>query len=144
MKNVAVYRGFVFVKLHDGGPGFADYFGESLSSIDNLADRSPEGRLEIAGGCLRFIHQCNWKQFVENLNDTMHPMVVHESSAGTAKRVWKDEPADRPKPMAIEQFVPLVSDSAFYDDMGVRVFANGHSYSCGSFSIHSGYPGGPG
>ena len=50
-----------------------------------MADRSPEGELEIAGGCLRFMHQCNWKMFVENLNDTMHPMVAHESSAGTAK-----------------------------------------------------------
>ena len=46
--------------------------------------------------------------------------------------------------MAIEQFVPFVSDYAFYDDMGVRVFANGHSYSGVHFSIHSGYSGVPG
>ena len=141
VKNVRVYRGFVFVKLNDVGPGFEEYFGESLSSIDNMADRSPEGRLEVAGGCLRFLHQCNWKMFVENLNDTMHPMVVHESSAGTAKAMWKDEPADAPKPMAIEQFVPFVSDYKFFEDMGVRVFANGHSYSGVHFSIHSGYSG---
>ena len=87
-----------------------------------MADRSPEGELEIAGGCLRFLHQCNWKMFVENLNDTMHPMVVHESSAGTAKRMWDDKPADAPKPMAIEQFVPFVSDYKFFEDMGVRVY----------------------
>lgn len=139
VKHVEIYRGFVFVKLSDAGPGFADYFGASLSSIDNMADRSPEGELEITGGCLRFLHACNWKMFVENLNDTMHPMVVHESSAGTAKAMWKDEPAGKPKPMAIEQFVPFVSDYAFYDDMGVRVFAHGHSYSGVNFSIHSAY-----
>jgi hypothetical protein len=68
-------------------------------------------------------------------------MVVHESSAGTAKTMWKNEPADKPRPMAIEQFVPFVSDYKFYEDMGVRVFANGHSYSGVHFSIHSGYSG---
>ena len=139
VKNVRLHRGFVFVKLNDVGPGFEEYFGESLSSIDNMADRSPEGRLEIAGGCLRFLHQCNWKMFVENLNDTMHPMVVHESSAGTAKRMWIDKPADQPKPMAIEQFTPFMSDYKFFEDMGVRVFDNGHSFSGVHFSIHSKY-----
>ena len=104
-----------------------------------MADRSPEGELEIAGGCLRFMHDCNWKMFVENLNDTMHPMVAHESSAGTAKAMWAGQPADAPKPMAVEQFVPFMSDYKFFEDMGVRVFDNGHSYSGVNFSIHSKY-----
>jgi phenylpropionate dioxygenase-like ring-hydroxylating dioxygenase large terminal subunit len=139
VNNVHVHRGFIFVKLNDGGPGFEEFFGASLSSIDNMADRSPEGELEIAGGCLRFMHDCNWKMFVENLNDTMHPMVAHESSAGTAKTMWAGQPADAPKPMAIEQFVPFMSDYKFFEDMGVRVFENGHSYSGVNFSIHSKY-----
>jgi benzoate/toluate 1,2-dioxygenase alpha subunit len=137
--NVEIYRGFVFARLSAEGPGFLEFFGDSLSSIDNMADRSPEGELEIAGGCLRFMHDCNWKMFIENLNDTMHPMVAHESSAGTAKKLWEGKPADEPKPMAIEQFVPFMSDYKFFDDMGVRVFANGHSYSGVNFSIHSSY-----
>jgi benzoate/toluate 1,2-dioxygenase subunit alpha len=139
VKNVRLYRGFIFAKLNDVGPSFDDYFGDSLSSIDNMADRSPEGELEIAGGCLRFVHQCNWKMFIENLNDTMHPMVAHESSAGTAKAMWAGKPADAPKPMAVEQFVPFMSDYKFFEDMGVRVFENGHSYSGVNFSIHSKY-----
>jgi len=143
VKNVRLYRGFIFVKINDVGPDFEDYFGDSLSSIDNMADRSPVGELEVAGGCLRFMHQCNWKMFVENLNDTMHPMVAHESSAGTARKMWADQPADAPKPMAIEQFVPFMSDYKFFDDMGVRVFDNGHSFSGVNFSIHSKYSGIP-
>lgn len=139
LRNVEIYRGFVFARLSDSGPGFNEYFGESLTSIDNMVDRSPEGELEIAGGCLRYMHNCNWKMYVENLNDAMHPMVVHESSAGTAKRLWKDKPADEPKPMAIEQFVPFVSGYKFFDDMGVRVMENGHSYTGVNFSIHSNY-----
>ena len=139
VKHVRLYRGFIFVKLSDAGPGFDEYFGDSLSSIDNMADRSPEGELEIAGGCLRFMHPCNWKSFIENLNDTMHPMVAHESSAGTARAMWAGKPADEPKPMAIEQFAPFMSDYKFFDDMGVRVYDNGHSFSGVHFSIHSAY-----
>jgi benzoate/toluate 1,2-dioxygenase subunit alpha len=134
-----VYRGFVFIRLATTGMGFDEYFGDSLSSIDNLADRSPEGELEIAGGCLRYLHNCNWKMFVENLNDSMHPMVAHESSAGTAKKLAQGLPADQPAPMAIEQFVPFVNDYAFYDKMGVRVLNNGHGYSGANYSIHSKY-----
>ncbi len=139
VRNVHSYRGFIFVKITDVGPDFDAYFGDSLSSIDNMADRSPEGELEIAGGCLRFMHQCNWKMFVENLNDTMHPMVVHESSAGTAKKMWAGKPEDEPKPMAVEQFVPFVSGYKFFEDMGVRTYDNGHSFTGVSFSIHSKY-----
>jgi benzoate/toluate 1,2-dioxygenase alpha subunit len=141
--HVRAYRGFVFAKINDAGPDFDDYFGPSLSSIDNMADRSPEGELQIAGGCLRYLHPCNWKMFIENLNDTCHPMVVHESSAGTAVKMWLGKPADAPKPMAVEQFAPFMSDYKFFDDMGVRVFDNGHSFSGVNFSIHSKYSGVP-
>ena len=144
--NLEAYRGFVFVRLAPQGPGFREYFGESLSSIDNLAERSPSGELEIAGGCLRYLHNCNWKMFVENLNDTMHPMIAHASSAGTAKKLWDEmlkgregKPADAVKPMAIEQIAPFASDYKFFDDMGVRVFPHGHSFSGVNFSIHSSY-----
>jgi benzoate/toluate 1,2-dioxygenase subunit alpha len=139
VKNVETYRGFVFARLSAQGVGFRDYFGESLSSIDNLADRSPEGELELTGGCLRFVHNCNWKMFVENLNDTMHPMIAHASSAGIARKLWEGQPADRPKPMSIEQIAPFASDYKFFDDMGVRVYAHGHSFSGVNFSIHSSY-----
>jgi benzoate/toluate 1,2-dioxygenase subunit alpha len=134
-----VYRGFVFVRLAETGIGFHEYFGDSLSSIDNLADRSPEGELEIAGGCLRYLHNCNWKMFVENLNDSMHPMVAHESSAGTAKKLGATLPEGALTPMAIEQFVPFVNDYAFYDKMGVRILNHGHGYSGANYSIHSKY-----
>lgn len=137
--TVRNYRGFVFACLSPGAPAFEDYFGESLTSIDNMVDRAPEGRLEVAGGVLRYMHDCNWKMFIENLNDTMHPMVAHESSAGTAKSLWADQPADAPKPMVIEQFAPFVNGYDFFDHMGVKLYDNGHSYTGVKFSIHSKY-----
>jgi phenylpropionate dioxygenase-like ring-hydroxylating dioxygenase large terminal subunit len=137
--NVVNYRGFVFARLAPEGIGFHEYFGESLTSIDNMVDRSPEGRLEVAGGVLRFMHDCNWKMYVENLNDAMHPMVAHESAAGTAKKLWAGKPDTEPKPMAIEQFLPFVNGYDFFDKMGVRIYDNGHSYTGVKFSIHSKY-----
>lgn len=146
LSYVENYRGFVFARLSDQGLGFREYFGDSLTSIDNLVERSPEGRLEVAGGVLRYMHNCNWKMFVENLNDAMHPMVTHESSAGTARDIWAAEnlPEDAPKPMVVEQFVPFVSGYDFMDNMGVKLYANGHSYTGVNFSIHSNYSGVPG
>jgi benzoate/toluate 1,2-dioxygenase subunit alpha len=137
--GLAVHRGFVFARFSRNGPSFSDYFGDSLSSIDNMADRSPAGRLEVVGGTLRYMHNCNWKMFVENLNDAMHPMVAHESSAGTARDLWKDQLPDAPKPMVIEQFLPFVSNYDFYDKMGVKIYENGHSYTGVNYSIHSKY-----
>lgn len=139
LANVANYRGFVFARLAAEGASFREYFGASLTSIDNLVERSPEGRLEVAGGVLRYMHDSNWKMFVENLNDTMHPMVAHESAAGTAKQLWAGKPEGTPKPMAIEQFLPFVNGYDFFDKMGVHIYENGHSYTGVRFSIHSDY-----
>ncbi|HTT41690.1 MAG TPA: aromatic ring-hydroxylating dioxygenase subunit alpha [Steroidobacteraceae bacterium] len=139
LPHVANYRGFVFARLSATGPSFEDYFGASLSSIDNMVERAPEGRLEVAGGVLRYLHDCNWKMFIENLNDTMHPMVAHESAAGTAKKLWAGKPEGTPQPMAIEQFLPFVNGYQFFDQMGVHIYENGHSYTGVNFSIHSNY-----
>jgi benzoate/toluate 1,2-dioxygenase alpha subunit len=133
------YRGFVFTRLAPHGVDFHEYFGDSLSSIDNMVDRAPGGRLEVAGGVLRYLHDCNWKMFIENLNDAMHPMVAHESSAGTAKRMWRGASPAEPTPMVIEQFTPFVNDYEFFEKMGVKVYENGHSYTGVNFSIHSKY-----
>jgi len=139
LKHVAVYRDFVFVKLGDAGPGFEAYFGEALRSIDFLVDRSPVGRLRIEGGVLRNIIHCNWKMYLENINDTVHPLSTHESATAAAGALWQGQPADAPKPMAMEQILPFGSGFDFFDRMGGRVYPNGHSVLGVNFSIHSGY-----
>ena len=53
VKDVRNHRGFVFCRLNPEGQSFEDFFGESLTTLDNMADRSPEGRLEVAGGVMR-------------------------------------------------------------------------------------------
>lgn len=142
--HVHNYRGFVFAKLGTLGLGFEEFFGASLSSLDNMIDRSPVGRLEVAGGVLRYVHDCNWKMLVENQTDTMHPMIVHESSAGTAVAVWHNAPAGSPKPMAVEIYAPFMSSYEFFQKMGIRVWQNGHGHTGVSHSIHSDYSAVPG
>ncbi len=142
VRHVKNYRDFVFAKINDAGPDFETFFGESLSSLDNMIDRSPEGKLEVAGGVFRYMHNCNWKMLVENQTDTCHPMVAHESSAGTAIDVWKT--AGGPKPMAVEIFAPFMSSYEFFEGMGIRVWDNGHGHTGVSHSIHSDYSAVPG
>jgi phenylpropionate dioxygenase-like ring-hydroxylating dioxygenase large terminal subunit len=139
VRGVGVHRDFVFVKLGEGGCGFEEYFGEALRSLDNLADRSPAGKLEVAGGVLRNVIRCNWKMYLENINDTVHPMSTHQSAIEAASSLWQRRGADEPKPMAIEQILPFGSGYDFYERMGGRVQPNGHSVLGTNFSIHSGY-----
>ncbi|EKF18120.1 aromatic ring-hydroxylating dioxygenase subunit alpha [Nitratireductor pacificus] len=140
------YRGFVFARLNADGPDFETFFGDSLSSIDNMVDRSPEGRLEVAGPPLRYMHRCNWKMLVENQTDTCHPMVAHESSAGTAIQLWEamDKPEGTKKPMAMEVIAPFMSPYEFFENMGIRTWPNGHGHTGVHHSIHSDYSAIPG
>ena len=135
------YRGFIFCRLAATGISFEEFFGDSLSSLDNMVDRSPEGRLEVVGPPLRYLHYCNWKMLVENQTDTCHPMVAHESSAGTAIRLWDelDKPADAPRPPAMEIIAPFMSPYEFFEDMGIRTWPNGHGHTGVHHSIHSDY-----
>jgi len=139
LRQVAVYRDFVFAKLNDGGPDFHAYFGDVLAALDNLVDRSPLGRLRIEGGVLRTTIHCNWKIYLENINDTVHPISTHESATHAARSLWQDQGADVPKPMAMEQILPFAAGHDFFDRMGGRVYPHGHSMLGTHFSIHSGY-----
>lgn len=141
---VEVYRDFVFCRLRPEGMGFAQFFGPALSTLDNMVDRSPEGRLEVAGGVMRYLHRCNWKMLVDNQTDTCHPMVAHESSAGTAVQVWQQAPEGTPQPMAVELFAPFVNPYEFFENMGIRIWPNGHGHTGVSDSIHAAYSPAPG
>lgn len=138
-----VYREFVFCRLAPEGIGFDAYFGASLSSLDNMVDRSPAGRLEVAGGVLRYMHRCNWKMLVENLTDTCHPMVAHESSAGIAVQIGRSLPEGTRHP-AVEIYAPFMSPYQFYETMGIQVWPNGHGHTGVAGSIHSNYSAVPG
>ncbi len=85
----ASYRGFVFASLAEDGPDLETFLGGIKTSIDNFCDRAPAGEVEVAGGVFRVWQHSNWKIFFENLNDTSHPMVTHESSVNAARARYK-------------------------------------------------------
>ena len=140
VENVKIYRDFIFARLSAQGPDFEEFFGESLSTIDNMIDRSPTGQLEVIAQPIRYMHTCNWKMLVENQTDTCHPMVAHESSAGTAVNVWErvKQEGEHP-PMAVQVYAPFMSPYEFFEDSGIRVWPNGHGHTGVSQSIHQNY-----
>ncbi len=139
LPRAASYRGFVFASLAGDGPELEPWLGATAASFDNMADRSPEGELEVTGGVLRYRHDSNWKFFVENLNDMMHAMIAHQSSAQTAQRMGQQLFGDGQAPAAIQILSPFASDANFFEKMGIHAFDHGHSYSGGKISIHSAY-----
>lgn len=138
--RVGIYRGFIFASLVAEGPDLETWLKGVDSSIDNLVDRSAQGELEIVGGVLRYEVQANWKFHVENLNDTLHPMVTHQSSSQTARSVAARHVApDSPLPAVVQIISPFTNKYSFFDAMGITVFEHGHSYTGGRISIHSAY-----
>jgi hypothetical protein len=71
----------------------------------------------------------------------MHPVTTHASAADAAQALWSRQPPGAPKPMSMEQMLPFGSGYDFFERMGGRVFAHGHSILGTQASIHSGYTG---
>ncbi|MBV5295610.1 MAG: Rieske 2Fe-2S domain-containing protein [Curvibacter lanceolatus] len=134
-----VYRDFVFVRLDERGVDFEDYFGASLQWLDNMADRSPVGKLEVFGGVIRNVIRCNWKMYFENINDTVHPVSTHESAGKAAKAVWGQQSESTPMPISVEQMLPFASGYDFFTQLDAEVYPNGHSALAVKFSTHTGY-----
>lgn len=145
--EVAVHRGFVFARARQDGPGFEASMGELLAALDLLADRSPQGRLTVAGGVLRTAFEANWKIYLENINDAFHPISAHASVTASADSVWRGtQESDNPStqtpatpPLAMRQLLPFGSGYDFFKAMGARVLPHGHSLLGTHHSIHTGY-----
>lgn len=133
------YKGFVFVRISEEGSGFDSYFGEALSTLDNMVARAPDGELSVLGPPLRNRIDCNWKLYLENVNDTVHPISTHESAATAAKEVAQTLPESGDTVLAMEQLLPFGAGYSFYSEMGARVLPHGHSVLGTKFSIHTGY-----
>lgn len=83
------YRGFVFASLAASGPSLLDFLGEARVAFDDMCDRSPVGEVEVVPICHRVIQHSNWKFFMENQLDALHPSVTHQSTGVAASRVEK-------------------------------------------------------
>jgi len=139
LPRVAAYRGFVFASMSADVPDLEPWLGATRATFDNAVERSPEGEIEIVGGCLRYVHDANWKILLENVSDNLHSMVTHQSAYQPA-RMAQRELGDIPAPMAVTMLEPFGGGYEFFDRIGHTVCGNGHAYSGGNVSIHSAYP----
>jgi phenylpropionate dioxygenase-like ring-hydroxylating dioxygenase large terminal subunit len=87
--RVESYRGFVFASLAKDGLTLEEFLGESRIAFDDMCDRAPEGEVEIVPNCFRIIQRSNWKIFLENQLDALHPSVTHQSTGTAADEVEK-------------------------------------------------------
>jgi phenylpropionate dioxygenase-like ring-hydroxylating dioxygenase large terminal subunit len=116
------------------------WLGGTTDCFDNLCDRAPEGEVEVAGGVLRYEHDCNWKFILENLNDTMHPMVVHQSVVQSAQAYISSLDTDAVKQKAeAEIILPFGASFENFEESGITGFRYGHHYDGGKTSIHADY-----
>ena len=122
------YRGFVFASLAEEGPALEDFLGGIKLSLDNFCDRAPEGEVEVAGGVFRVWQRSNWKIFFENLNDTSHPMVTHESSVNAARAEYKSLPEGSPMPFQLHIIEGNGEPYDFWGALEMVAFDHGHSY----------------
>ncbi|WP_321916858.1 aromatic ring-hydroxylating dioxygenase subunit alpha [Burkholderia cepacia] len=128
--RVDSYRGFVFASQSNDGPDLRTFLNGVVSSIDNLCDRSPVGEVEVTGGVFRVLQRSNWKVFYENLHDTMHAPVTHESSVVSARAQAAE--------MGAMPFELLIMDGngepyEFWERLELRAYAYGHGYMEGIF-----------
>lgn len=125
LARVDSYRGFVFASQSAEGPDLVTFLDGAASSIDNLCDRSPEGEVEVVGGVFQVMQQSNWKVFYENLHDTMHAPITHESSFMAAR--------DEAQELGEMPFELLIMDGngepyEFWEKLELRAYKNGHGY----------------
>ncbi|MCA7931351.1 aromatic ring-hydroxylating dioxygenase subunit alpha [Burkholderia cepacia] len=128
--RVDSYRGFVFASQSNDGPDLRTFLNGVVSSIDNLCDRSPVGEVEVTGGVFRVLQRSNWKVFYENLHDTMHAPVTHESSVVSARAQAAE--------MGAMPFELLIMDGngepyEFWEKLELRAYTYGHGYMEGIF-----------
>ena len=55
-----------------------------------MCDRSPVGEVEVVPVCHRVIQHSNWKFFMENQLDALHPSVTHQSTGVAAGVIEKE------------------------------------------------------
>lgn len=140
LARYASYRGFVFATLDKQAPDLRDWLGGAAACIDNLCDRAPEGEVEAAGGVLRYEHACNWKLFLENLNDTHHPQATHQSVVDAALDYIETLPPEAAKQRQEAEIIPPFGGSfEAFEKSGITGFPYGHHYDGGKTSIHADY-----
>lgn len=125
--RVDSYRGFVFASLAPDGPTLSEFLGDAKIAFDDMCDRSPVGEVEVVPICHRVIQHSNWKFFMENQLDALHPSVTHQSTGISAGRVEKRLKAERgAAPHYYHYLSTFASSFEQWDSVQTINFPQGH------------------
>ena len=125
--RVDSYRGFVFASLAADGPSLQEFLGDAKIAFDDMCDRSPLGEVEIVPYCHRMVQQSNWKFFMENQLDALHPSVTHQSTGIAAGRVEKRiKERDGSAPLHYHYLSTFASSFEQWDSVQTINFPRGH------------------
>ena len=125
--RVDAYRGFVFASLSPDGPSLAEFLGEAKVAFDDMCDRSPVGEVEVVPVCHRVVQHSNWKFFMENQLDALHPSVTHQSTGVPARRIENRVKAEQGKaPLFFHYLSTFASSFDQWDSVQTVNFPNGH------------------
>jgi phenylpropionate dioxygenase-like ring-hydroxylating dioxygenase large terminal subunit len=125
--RVDSYRGFVFASLAASGPSLLEFLGEARVAFDDMCDRSPVGEVEIVPICHRVMQHSNWKFFMENQLDALHPSVTHQSTGVAAGRIEKKIKEETGKaPLYYHYLSAFASKFEQWDAVQTINFPRGH------------------
>jgi phenylpropionate dioxygenase-like ring-hydroxylating dioxygenase large terminal subunit len=125
--RVDSYRGFVFASLAKQGPTLAEFLGDAKIAFDDMCDRSPEGEVEIVPVCHRIVQHSNWKFFMENQLDALHPSVTHQSTGIAAGRVERRlQERGETAPLYYHYLSTFASSFDQWDSVQTVSFPRGH------------------
>jgi len=131
--RVESYRGFVFGSHAGEGPGLAESLGGLASAFDNMIDRAPAGTVSRFGGELRLEYRGNWKMFMENAVDLVHPGFVHRSSVEAARAHPEALAADDLTQQGAQMFLANGMKALEWDQVALHAFPGGHVYMGGFY-----------
>ena len=124
--RVQSYRGFVFASHAAEGPSLVEYLQGIAFAIDNLVDRAPAGRVTQVGGALRMVYRGNWKLFMENAVDLVHPGFVHASAVAAARSDREAAALPGVAGQVVQMQLANGLRPAEWDELSIHGFAGGH------------------
>ena len=124
--RVQSYRGFVFASHAAEGPSLVEYLQGIAFAIDNLVDRAPAGRVTQVGGALRMVYRGNWKLFMENAVDLVHPGFVHASAVAAARSDREAASLPGVTGQVVQMQLANGLRPAEWDELSIHGFAGGH------------------
>ena len=134
----ATYRGFVFASLSDEGESLDEWLGSGgRAAFDDICNRSPEGECEIVMNCFRIIQHSNWKIFLENQLDAVHPSITHHSTGDAAaqqQQIFKQKTGQEP-PIGYQFLADFTLPYEKWDSLDTIGYPHGHTVLAGYMGL---------